>query len=85
MKHEEATRVIAEAATFEVINGLLYKKITTSKNFNESQLRLAIPESMKKQVLQAHHNSITAGHLGINKTYGKLLTRYWWDGMWATT
>src|SRR5690554_5749813 len=84
-KHEEATRVITEAATFEVINGLLYKKITTSKNFNESQLRLAIPESMKKQVLQAHHNSITAGHLGINKTYGKLLTHYWWDGMWTTT
>ncbi|CAF1243658.1 unnamed protein product [Adineta steineri] len=41
-----------------------------------------IPTSMVDSLLHAYHNSPTAGHLGINKTWNKIRDRYFWPGMY---
>ena len=52
------------------------------RNNANSPYRLVIPESLKKQVLINFHDDLTAGHLGFDKSYGKISLRYWWDGMY---
>jgi len=81
----EKSEIMMESASYEVVNGLLYKKVFNKKKLGDTELRLVIPESMYVQVLQAHHDSMMAGHLGLKKTYGKLASRYWWSGMYKTT
>lgn len=48
-------------------------------------VRLVVPEGVRKQLLYAHHNSPTGGHLGRGKTYERMLSRYWWPGMYTDT
>ena len=32
----------------------------------------------KQQILEACHSAPTSGHLGVNKTANKVITRYYW-------
>lgn len=41
-----------------------------------------VPASMVPQLLHAYHDSPTAGHLGINKTWHKIRDRYYWPRMY---
>ena len=58
---------------------LVYHKIPTAP------VRLVVPEGVRRQLLFEHHNSPTGGHLGRGKTYERMLTRYWWPGMYTDT
>ena len=62
--------------TFTVIDGLIYK---VAKDNN----RLYIPASpsLKITVLQNNHDSTAAGHLGFDKTYERVATRFFWPGL----
>ena len=46
--------------------------------------RLVIPEMMKEEELEANHNDLLAGHLGIKHTYDQLATKYYWKGMYQS-
>ena len=45
--------------------------------------RLYVPESniLRMEIIQKHHNSSVAGHLGYEKTIELLQRNYWWPGM----
>jgi hypothetical protein len=45
--------------------------------------QLVVPLSLRQALLQAHHESPTAGHLGIRSTYLRLRERYFWVSMRA--
>lgn len=45
---------------------------------------LVIPQHERQQVLSDFHNAPTAGHLGVDRTYQRLSTRYYWPGMKAS-
>ena len=40
--------------------------------------QLVVPKEMRPQLLQQLHSSPTAGHLGINKTLGRVRERFCW-------
>jgi transposase InsO family protein len=45
--------------------------------------QLVIPDSLKKRILYAFHNSPLAAHLGRTKTYDRLRQRFFWIGMYS--
>ena len=63
-------------------NGLLFSLWTPSKRTNRDVCsQLVIPDALKHEVLVWAHDDVTAGHLGTQKTYGKIRTRYYWRNM----
>ena len=40
--------------------------------------QLVVPASLREKVLQELHGSVTAGHFGIAKTYGRVQQCYYW-------
>lgn len=42
--------------------------------------QLVMPSSLRNNVLQELHTEETAGHLGINKTLGRVKQRFYWPG-----
>ena len=46
--------------------------------------QLVVPESMRNEILSAHHDDLVGGnHLGMHRTYQKLLPKYYWEGMYT--
>ncbi|CAF4011066.1 unnamed protein product, partial [Rotaria sordida] len=59
--------------SYTLENGIVYKNLYRT---NHMILKVPyVPTSMIEQLLQAYHNSPTAGHLGINKTWNKIRDR----------
>ena len=57
---------------FRVINDLIYYK---------DRIFLVPGSAFKAKVLQAYHDSLMAGHQGINKTYKQVRERLSWKGL----
>ena len=63
-------------------NGLLFSLwIPTKRTQRDVCLQLVIPDALKNEVLVWAHDDVTAGHLGTQKTYGKIRNRYYWRNM----
>ena len=62
--------------------GLLYRITEPSTSRNFSGLQLVIPKFLQKPVLEDIHSGYFGGHLGIDKTYDKLRSRFYWSGMY---
>lgn len=61
--------------------GLLYHIATTRGPCAESYSQLVVPDALRYEVLTHGHDNVTAGHLGVHKTYDRLRKRYFWHGM----
>ena len=61
---------------FEICNGIVYKK---PGNESES-LRLYVPKTLIREVLNLTHSHKMAGHPGQSKTQGIIRRNYYWPG-----
>ena len=63
-------------AKFKLVNQVLCIQL-------QGLWRICVPHfpSFKLRILFLHHDSPTAGHLGVNKTYTQISHRYYWKGM----
>lgn len=59
------------------VDRVLYKE-SYGQSGEPSWLQLLVPKSLQRDVLQAAHNSMTAGHLGVKKTLSKLKPKFTW-------
>ena len=50
--------------------------------FKEHKVVIPDVKSLKKDVLQEHHDSLYGGHLGFNKTLEKVCRLFWWPGIY---
>jgi hypothetical protein len=75
---EEGTKLQRESEFFESRDGLLYRRVLVKQ---DPYLVLVVPETLRKRVLFAIHDSVTAGHLGIEKTLDKTRRRFYWPGI----
>ena len=48
---------------------------------SETTLQLVVPSASRFEVLKSLHDDLLEGHLGIEKTYTKIRTRYFWPGL----
>ena len=63
-------------------NGLLFSLWTPRRRSSQAVFpQLVIPEALKHEILVWAYDDITAGHLGPQKTYAKIRTRYYWRNM----
>ena len=60
-----------------IVNDILCKRFY-SRGDNAEHLQIIVPQSLRSTVLNYMHNSLMGGHLGVNKTYGKLKQRIYW-------
>lgn len=68
------------SASFEVISGILYKRNFSRRG--DTHL-LVLPQSLRREALNAAHTDREGGHMGIAKTFGKISQRYYWPRAYA--
>ena len=67
---------------FLLHNGLLYHIGKVTRLDLEPFLQLVVPETLQKTVIQAYHCDFSGGHVGLEKTYHKIKSRYFWQNMY---
>ena len=73
----------ADIARYYVLeDGLLYRVTEPEKCGNHSGLQLVIPKFLQQPLIEEIHSGYFGGHLGIDKTYNKIRSRYYWSGMY---
>ena len=81
---EAARRILLSAETYFLFedNVLYHIERGRSKSTTTTISQLVIPQSLKYEILVNTHDDVTAGHLGVTKTYAKIKARYYWKGMY---
>ncbi|OWY92605.1 LOW QUALITY PROTEIN: reverse transcriptase, partial [Phytophthora megakarya] len=49
----------------------------------QSELRLVVPETLRVDMLHYSHEDFQGGHQGINRTFERLRSEFYWIGMYA--
>ncbi|OWZ06660.1 reverse transcriptase, partial [Phytophthora megakarya] len=49
----------------------------------QSELRLVVPETLRADMLHYSHEDFHVGHQGINRTFERLRSEFFWIGMYA--
>ena len=70
-------------ATFFKKNDLLYRKFSSS-NVEQGKIseQLIVPEQYRELVMQLAHESILTGHLSVTSSVHKVLSEYYWPGIY---
>ena len=78
----EANETIGKA-TFFKRNDLLYRKFS-SPNVEQGKIfeQLIVPEQYRELVMQLAHESILSGHLSVTSSVHKVLSEYYWPGIY---
>lgn len=69
---------------WRVCDQKLYKYVKGEMNEvqeEENKWKLVIAKKDRKELLKQSHDNVISGHLGVYKTYNRLLTNYYWPGM----
>ena len=77
-------KLISKADQYVLQDGILYHLYspTTPYRRQETRCQLVIPRNLIDEILVSMHDDVTAGHLGVAKTYDKIRQRYFWEGMY---
>jgi len=65
----------------EVENGLLYQWEEPRATKIRQLRRRVVPKGLRRHIIVAYHATPLAGHVGIYKTYWRIVTRYWWPSL----
>ena len=78
----EANETIGKATFFKK-NDLLYRKFS-SPNVEQGKIfeQLIVPEQYRELVMQLAHESILTGHLSVTSSVHKVLSEYYWPGIY---
>ena len=78
----EANETIGKATFFKK-NDLLYRKFS-SPNIEQGKIfeQLIVPEQYRELVMQLAHESILTGHLSVTSSVHKVLSEYYWPGIY---
>ena len=89
-------RFKSKAKYYTLHDGLLYYKFSRSPDIKDrlsnerpkvqetnlpEHWRIVVPTSMRTDIMQAMHNSALSAHVGTFKTYERIASSFYWDGM----
>ena len=60
-----------------IIDEVLYKK-KESEKLHSSKPKIILPTALRKKCFALLHETVTAGHLGSQKTLAKVKERFYW-------
>lgn len=67
----------------ELVDGVLFRKNLEAK-YQVTTYQLVIPEIYREHLLHYYHETKVGGHLGVDKVYAKLRTKYFWPEMYES-
>lgn len=76
---------VKQDSNYQLKNSILVRSVNND-NISSSQgtsHRIVIPASMKHALMLEYHDSSCAAHLGLDKTYSRLSSKYYWKNMYA--
>ena len=75
--------------SWRVTDGLVYKQrvdpLLGPMTREEDTWKLVVPVEYRNHVLRDAHCEMTAGHLGVKKTYERIAQEYYWPGFGTTS
>jgi hypothetical protein len=76
--HNQDPKVSSE---FIVDDDILYHVSTPTRSDPSPRLQLVIPDNMRATIMHEMHAAEHSGHVGLEKTYDRVRTRYFWKNM----
>ena len=67
---------------FEKRDGIVYRVYNDATRVGASARQVVLPESLRKYVMSVAHDTITGGHLGLKKSREKIMSNFYWPGMY---
>ena len=67
---------------FEKRDGIVYRVYNDATRVGANVRQVVLPESLRKYVMSIAHDTITGGHLGIKKTRDKIMSDFYWPGIY---
>ena len=61
--------------------GILYQKRWTYKPRKYQTLQLLVPRLLRKEIIRNNHDTLLAGHFGVNKTAKQIKQKFYWYRM----
>ena len=68
--------------SFEKRDGIVYR-VYNDATRGEARVQVVLPESLRNYVMSLAHDTITGGHLGIKKTREKMMSNFYWPGIYG--
>ena len=81
-----ARTIVAESPDYVLDNGVLYHLYyPRGKGHKLDRVikQLVVPHQLQNDVLRSYHDSITAGHQGLERTYQAVRMKYFWKSMFG--
>ena len=69
---------------YKIINGYLYKEVkrcNKNRNMGDDFTKLAVPETLRKTVLQLGHDTPMSGHQSYTRTLTRIASEFTWPNM----
>jgi len=63
---------------YELHEGILHRLMHRPY---EEQFNIVVPRSMRKEICKAYYDDILFGHASAERTYQKIIKKYYWSGM----
>ena len=81
-----ARAVVVESADYVLDEGILYHLYYPrgkGHKLDRVVKQLVVPHQLQNDVLRSYHDSITAGHQGLERTYQAVRMKYFWKNMFG--
>lgn len=62
-------------------NGILYRYVP---DIDDESAQLVIPKTRIPRILEEYHDNALAGHYGVDRTFQRIASRFYWTGMRRT-
>ena len=73
-----SSRARSRLSKFKIHEGILYRLVR--RPFSE-EYNIMVPKSMQKEICRAYHDDVMSGHPSAEKTYQRIITKYYWSNM----
>jgi hypothetical protein len=82
-KHDQS-QVSENIDQFVMVSSVLHHlhMMNNRTHLDQTVLQLCLPKAMVPQILMEMHDAPFSGHFSTTKTYGRILHRYFWMGMY---
>ena len=83
---ENCSRTVVHQADQFVLDdqGILQHLWTpTGRSRTDTKIQLVVPTTLRFEILKSFHDNPLGGHLGLEKTYERIRTHYYWSGMFT--
>ena len=76
----ETKRYISQWNMLKLLNGILYREWVPEKGEGVPFYQLCAPLSLRREIFENLHCLRTSGHLGSNRTFKSIRSRFYWPG-----